>query len=163
MDADFVNTIMYGWMDVWTVNLNFSHMLIHVVIIIVLATCIISMGGIEVFLNSFVAGKQTYATTFCQGFVVAIQTPANLILSNLSHQPNNFFCHSFMAIHTCGWYLTLGVAKCGYEPNKKPLIPSSLYGVLVSYMFISVFLSKANSAFTRHKSTFQNLASGNIS
>jgi hypothetical protein len=100
MDADFVNTIMYGWMDVWTVNLNFSHMLIHVVIIIVLATCIISMGGIEVFLNSFVAGNQTYATTFCQGFVVAIQTPAILILSNLSHQPNNFFCHSFMASHT---------------------------------------------------------------
>jgi len=52
---------------------------------------------------SFVAANQTYAITFCQGFVVAIQTAAILILPNLSHQPNTLFCHVlWQATHVAG-------------------------------------------------------------
>ena len=70
------------------------------------------------------AANQTYATTFCQGFVAANQTAAILILPNLSRQSNYLFLPHIMASHTCSWYLTLDVANCGHKPNN-PLVLDS--------------------------------------
>jgi hypothetical protein len=60
---------------------------------------------------------------FLPNIVTINQTTATLFLPHLSCRPNILNLPQNVASHKCGFYLTLGVASCGWQPNNPLFLP----------------------------------------